>query len=116
MKIGPRIKESRDRRKLSQEELARRVGVKQPSVSDWENSRSEPTVENLRVLAVELDLWFEWLVTGRGARDYDPNQPQPPEYRVAPPLPPDERDLQAAYRELTPARREALLDLLKRWG
>lgn len=116
MKIGHRIRESREQRKLSQTELARRIGIKQPSVSEWESCRSEPTVENLRALAVELDLWFEWLVTGRGTRDYDPNQPQPPEFRTAPPLPADERDLQAAYRKLTPARREALLDFLKRWG
>ncbi|WP_161493318.1 helix-turn-helix domain-containing protein [Zoogloea sp. LCSB751] len=116
MKIGLRIKATRELRGLSQGELARRIGVSQPAASDWENCRSEPTVENLRALAVELDLWFEWLVTGRGTRDYDPNQPQPPEFRTAPPLPADERDLQAAYRKLTPARREALLDFLKRWG
>lgn len=116
MKIGQRIKATRELRGLSQGELARRVGVSQPAASEWESCRSEPTVENLRALAVELDLWFEWLVTGRGARDYDPSQPQPPEYRSAPPLPADERDLQAAYRKLSPARRAALLDFLKHWG
>lgn len=120
MKIGHRIKESRERKTLSQSELARRLGVSQPTVSDWENGKTEPSVDNLRTLAVELDVWFEWIVTGRGPRDFTPEvqeiQEAQREYRVARELPADERRLQAVYRRLPPARREALLEFLKHWS
>ncbi len=117
MRIGHRIKASRESKNISQGELARRLGVSQPSVSDWENGKSEPSVDNLRALAVELDVWFEWLTTGRGSRAYSPQVQQvPQEYRVQPDPPDDERDLQAIYRRLEPGRKAALLDFLKRWG
>lgn len=117
MKIGHRIKESRELRRLSQGELARRVGVSQPTVSEWENGKTEPTVDNMRALAVELHVCFEWLATGRGRRDYRPGAAEPPaEYRVPPEPPADEQQLQALYRKLSPARRQALLDFLRRWG
>lgn len=117
MKIGHRIKESRERVRLSQEALAQRIGVSQPTISDWENSKTEPTVDNMRTLAVELGVWFEWLVTGRGSREYHPSVQEPQrEYRVQPEPPAEEQSLQTIYRSLSPARRQALLDFLKRWG
>lgn len=117
MKIGHRIRESRERRQLSQEALAQRIGVSQPTISDWENSKTEPTVDNMRTLAVELDVWFEWLVTGRGMREYPPGVQEPrSEYRVQPELSADEQKLQTIYRSLSPTRRQALLEFLKRWG
>lgn len=117
MKIGSRIRESREQKALSQSELARRLGVSQPTVSDWENGKTEPSVDNLRTLAVELDVWFEWIVTGRGPRDFTPGVHEAQrEYRVERELPADERHLQAVYRRLPPARREALLEFLKHWS
>lgn len=117
MKIGHRIKESRERKGVSQGELARRLGVSQPTISDWENGKTDPTVENMRTLAVELNVWFEWMATGRGAKDYVQGVQEPrQEYRVQADLPPDERDLQAVYRKLSPARKVALLEFLKSWG
>lgn len=117
MKIGNRIRESREEKTLSQSELARRLGVSQPTVSDWENGKTEPSVDNLRTLAVELDVWFEWIVTGRGPRNFTAEvQESQREYRVERELPEDERHLQAVYRRLSPARREALLAFLKQWS
>ncbi len=117
MKIGHRIKDSRERKTLSQSELARRLGVSQPTVSDWENGKTEPSVDNLRTLAIELDVWFEWIATGRGARDFAPALQEPrSEYRVERALPADELQLQAVYRKLSPARREALLAFLQQWS
>ncbi|MBI2308770.1 MAG: helix-turn-helix transcriptional regulator [Rhodocyclales bacterium] len=116
MKIGLRIKNLREERGYSQGELARRVGVTQPTVSDWENNKTEPTVDNLRLLAVEFDVFFEWLVTGRGERQFAPLASEPPaEYRVARPLPDDEARLLDTFRRQSAARREALLDFLSRW-
>jgi len=80
MKIGLRIKNLREERGYSQGELARRVGVTQPTVSDWENNKTEPAVDNLRILATELEVFFEWLATGRGPQQYSPQTsgPHPP--------------------------------------
>lgn len=117
MKIGHRVKECRELKRLSQGELARRVGVTQPSISDWETGKSEPSVDNLRILAVELNVWFEWLATGRGPRDYIPGTKEASEeYRIEIAVPPDEQNLQTIYRKLSPNRRQALLEFLQRWS
>lgn len=115
--IGARIKEARETLKISQKELALRVGVSQPSVSDWETGKTEPTVDNLRVLAVELEVFFEWLVTGREPRQYRLRAAQEVEpYRAAKSPPKDEVELLAIFRALTEARRAALLGFLRAWG
>lgn len=117
MKIGLRIKNLREERGYSQGELARRVGVTQPTVSDWENNKTEPAVDNLRILATELDVFFEWLATGRGPRQYAPQANQPlAKYRTERVLPADEVHLLELYRGLPEARREALLEFLTRWA
>lgn len=117
MKIGLRIKNLREERGYSQGELARRVGVTQPTVSDWENNKTEPAVDNLRILATELDVFFEWLATGRGPRQYSPQVNQTPDkYRIERPPPVDEVHLLELYRRLPGARREALLEFLARWA
>lgn len=43
-----KIRELRKQLGLSQEELARLVGVKQASISLWESSRGDPTAKNIR--------------------------------------------------------------------
>ncbi|MBW7901686.1 MAG: helix-turn-helix transcriptional regulator [Rhodocyclaceae bacterium] len=117
MKIGLRIKKLREERGYSQGELARRVGVTQPTVSDWENNRTEPTVDNLRLLAVEFDVFFEWLTTGRGQRRFVPMAGEPvAEYRVERQPPEDETQLLNLFRRLPDARRQALLEFLSRWS
>lgn len=116
MKIGLRIKNLREERGFSQGELARQVGVTQPTVSDWENNKTEPTVDNLRILAVEFDVFFEWLATGRGERRFASQAQEPPaEYRVERPPPGDEARLLDTFRRLSGPRREALLEFLARW-
>lgn len=116
MKIGPRIKEARERQGFTQTSLGKRVGVSQPTVSDWESSRTEPTVENLRQLAVELQVYFEWLATGRGPSDFIPGVNEPAtEYRVEAAPREDENNLLGIFRKLTEEKKAALLEFLTRW-
>lgn len=49
-----KIRRLRERAKISQAELARRVDVSQPTISDWENGEKVPSGENLVRLATEL--------------------------------------------------------------
>jgi transcriptional regulator with XRE-family HTH domain len=54
---------------MTQAELARRLGVSRSAVAQWERkSGSNPVASNLQKLACALDCSFEWLATGRGAR------------------------------------------------
>ena len=46
-----RIKEIRQRLGLSQKYVALSLGVKPPSVSDWESGKTCPTIDNLIALA-----------------------------------------------------------------
>lgn len=45
--IGHRIREARKLRGYNQQWLAEQIGVSQPSVSDWESGRNDPTMDNL---------------------------------------------------------------------
>lgn len=64
--IGNRIKTARKFRKHSQTWLAEEVGVTQSSVQQWEAGKSEPTTNNLSLIAQALAVSFEWLATGSG--------------------------------------------------
>ena len=51
MTIGKRIREYRNREKMSQEQLAELVGVSRQAVAKWEGDKAEPSTGNLVLLA-----------------------------------------------------------------
>jgi transcriptional regulator with XRE-family HTH domain len=65
--IATRIRRARAEAKLSQQQLASRVGVQRSAVAQWESSRATwPSTEHLASIAIETGVQFEWLCTGRG--------------------------------------------------
>ena len=52
--IGRRIRDFRESHGLTQEALAKRLLIRQPSVSQWENGHTIPTLAMQRALADEL--------------------------------------------------------------
>lgn len=54
--IRLKIKSVREAKKLSQEELADIIGVSQRTYSNWENGRTELTVQNLERIAKGLEV------------------------------------------------------------
>ena len=64
--IGNRIKIARVHQSRSQAWLAEEIGVTQSSVHQWEAGKSEPTTNNLSLIAQVLSVRFEWLATGAG--------------------------------------------------
>ncbi|MEI5991566.1 hypothetical protein A5881_003103 [Enterococcus termitis] len=56
MKIGKLLKESRERKKLTQQELADMFHVTRQTVSRWENEQSYPNLDTL----VELSFFFDF--------------------------------------------------------
>ncbi|WP_332848689.1 helix-turn-helix domain-containing protein [Massilia sp. S19_KUP03_FR1] len=70
MSIGQRIKESRRAQRLSQSELAQKVGLTQATLSDLENDKSKGTAR-IASIATALKVRPLWLETGRGAPTLD---------------------------------------------
>ena len=60
--IAQHIEDLIKNEKLTQMQLAKAIGVGQSSVSDWLNSKSEPSVENLWKLADFFDVSVDYLI------------------------------------------------------
>lgn len=65
MSIGTRIKEARKCAKLTQAELASRVGISQQGIARLERGGAEGT-KALAMIAVECKVSARWLATGEG--------------------------------------------------
>jgi transcriptional regulator with XRE-family HTH domain len=70
MSIGKRIKQRRDMLRLSQEDLAREVGISQEMISKVEKGLAQ-TTRSLPLIAHVLKVNALWLQTGEGVPDLD---------------------------------------------
>lgn len=57
-----RLKTLRKQKKLTQTELAKALNISQKSYSNWENGKTEPTLENLLKLASVLNTTSSYLL------------------------------------------------------
>lgn len=64
--MGNRIRKRRKDLKLTQKHIAEHVGVKTPSVTQWESGEYKPNGENLLRLAAVLETTPEWITDGEG--------------------------------------------------
>lgn len=62
--IGPRITVARENANLTQEALARRLGVETASLVAWENDEKQPRANRLVMLSGILDVSMKWLLEG----------------------------------------------------
>lgn len=62
--IGQNIRAARERKKLSQEELARRIGKDQTAISEYENGKRKLTVTDLPAFAAALDVTIGYFFHG----------------------------------------------------
>lgn len=60
--VAQRIKDLMKSEKLTQMQLAHALEVGQSSISDWLNSKSEPSIENLWKLADFFDVSLDYLI------------------------------------------------------
>jgi transcriptional regulator with XRE-family HTH domain len=66
-RLSDRIRMARSAAKLSQAELATRVGVTPGAVAQWESpSGTKPGTERLEAIATVTGAVFEWLAIGKG--------------------------------------------------
>lgn len=77
------IKELRKRKGIQQKELALIIGVAQPTVSEWELQKKDPSGERLRKLAEYFGV-DELVILGKGVVDLSqPSlEPKTPEARI----------------------------------
>ncbi|USS95533.1 helix-turn-helix domain-containing protein [Serratia symbiotica] len=71
MEMGERIRSRRKELKLTQQALAKLVGVNRVTVTGWESDDYQPGGVNLQTLAAALKCNPLWLVDGRGNPDED---------------------------------------------
>ena len=62
MNVGKRIKALRRQKKLTLNELSRKVGISISFLSDIENGRSNPSLERLKDIAEALDTSVSFLM------------------------------------------------------
>ena len=62
MTFGEKLKEARRSAKLSQEELAVRIGVSRSAVAKWETDKGLPDIQNLKTIASTLDVSIDYLL------------------------------------------------------
>lgn len=54
--FGERLKEIREKKKITQAELAKKTGIKQSAISSYENDKYMPNIENLRAICNALSV------------------------------------------------------------
>ena len=64
--FGDRLSGAREESGMSQEELAKRLGVKLKTLKSWEEDLSEPRANKLSMMAGMLNVSLSWLLTGEG--------------------------------------------------
>lgn len=67
-KISTNIRQFRNERKLTQDQLAEKINVSRQTVSSWETNRTQPDFDMLELLAPALDVGIEELIYGRKNR------------------------------------------------
>lgn len=91
--FGDRLAAARDAAGMTQDQLAKRLGVKHKTLRAWENDLSEPRANRLQMLAGMLNVSIMWLLNGEG------DGVEAPEGETAP-LPSDISDILAELRDV----------------
>ena len=91
-----RIKEARERKKITQKMLALRLGIAQTTVSGWENGSKRPSVDTIVQISDILDVSTDYLL-GRTDNPLSVVPTDTPYLKVAP----FEKNIIEAYRRLS---------------
>ena len=77
--FGDRLTAAREAAGMSQEALAKRLGVKKSTMRNWEDDLAEPRANRLSMLAGLLNVSMMWLINGEGEGVDGPEVEQLPE-------------------------------------
>ena len=65
--FGDRLVAAREKSNLSQQDLAKRLGVKSATIKSWEDDSAEPRANRLSMLAGLLNVSITWLISAEGS-------------------------------------------------
>ena len=68
-KIGKFIAECRKKKKITQQELAEKLGVSDRTIGNWENGRNMPDISLFKPLCSELDITLNDLMSGKKVKE-----------------------------------------------
>lgn len=71
-KIGTRIKDTRKKAGLTQDELGAKLGIGKSSISEWESNKRSPDFDKLEEMAAILGVSFHYLVGWSDDPKYPP--------------------------------------------
>lgn len=94
--FGDRVAAAREQLGMSEEDLARRLGIKVDTLRRWENDLAEPRANKLQMLSGILNVSLRWLLTGVG-EDID----APTETVLSPDVSDILRDLRALKTDMS---------------
>jgi len=64
--FGDRLAAARENAKMTQAQMARRLGIKASTLKAWEQDLSEPRANHLSIMAGVLNVSMMWLLNGEG--------------------------------------------------
>lgn len=64
--FGDRVAGAREASAMTQEQLAKRLGVRLKTLQSWEDDLAEPRANRLQMMAGMLNVSLKWLLTGEG--------------------------------------------------
>ncbi len=98
MSFGERLRAARERKNLTQEQVAKHFGISREAVQQWESATIMPRGAKLDRLARLLEVSVQWLVSGSDEV----------------PLSDEERSLVNLYRNAPADSRNLIRELLKK--
>lgn len=66
--LGERIKDLRNKKGVTQEELANKLSINRATLANWEINRATPDISVLPLLANYFKVSIDWLVTGQASK------------------------------------------------
>jgi len=101
MNMGERLRELRLRRKISQEEVARNIGITRSAYSHYEINNRQPVYDTLIKLAVYFDVSLDYIIGG--THSGEPSEPS---------AAPDSRELLNMFQRMNREQRQKSLTLI----
>ena len=71
VKIGKFIAQCRNEKQITQEELGKKLGVTNKTISRWENGHYLPDIEMMQLLSKEFNISINELISGEKIKDSD---------------------------------------------
>lgn len=101
MNMGQRLRELRLRRKISQEEVARHIGITRSAYSHYEINNRQPVYETLIKLAAYFDVSLDYIIGGSH-----------PKAKSDLPVTPDTREILSLLQHMSQEQRKKSINLI----